>query len=188
MKHALAVVAVAVALAAPAGALSQPQGAPATVTVDRGDTLSTIARDWPGGWTRAAHVNGLTDPDLLEVGQVLVVPTDDGPRWVPPRPVVGASRYREPEAADPTPVTSTFQNPESSHDWYAVAACESGGNWSANTGNGYYGGLQFSLSSWQAVGGTGYPHEASASTQIAMGERLLAVQGSGAWPKCGASL
>ena len=61
---------------------------------------------------------------------------------------------------------------------------EAGGNWGINTGNGYYGGLQFSLSSWRAVGGTGYPHEASRETQIAMGERLRAAQGWGAWPAC----
>jgi hypothetical protein len=68
--------------------------------------------------------------------------------------------------------------------WDALAECESGGNWSINTGNGYYGGLQFSLSSWQAVGGTGYPHEASRETQITMGQRLHEAQGWGAWPAC----
>ena len=68
--------------------------------------------------------------------------------------------------------------------WDALAGCEAGGNWGINTGNGYYGGLQFSLSSWRAVGGTGYPHEASRETQIAMGERLRAAQGWGAWPAC----
>jgi hypothetical protein len=68
--------------------------------------------------------------------------------------------------------------------WDRLAQCESGGNWSINSGNGYYGGLQFSLSSWHAVGGTGYPHQASRETQIEMGERLLARQGWGAWPAC----
>ena len=72
--------------------------------------------------------------------------------------------------------------------WTSLAACESGGDWGANTGNGYYGGLQFSLSTWQAMGGSGYPHEASAATQIAMGQRLQASQGWGAWPGCAAEL
>jgi hypothetical protein len=68
--------------------------------------------------------------------------------------------------------------------WDALAKCEAGGNWAINTGNGYYGGLQFSASSWRAVGGTGLPHQHSRETQIAMGERLKARQGWGAWPSC----
>ena len=63
-----------------------------------------------------------------------------------------------------------------------------GGNWSINTGNGYYGGLQFSLETWRSVGGSGYPHEASRETQIAMGKKLQAEQGWGAWGNCAAKL
>ncbi|MFF2326999.1 MULTISPECIES: transglycosylase family protein [unclassified Streptomyces] len=68
--------------------------------------------------------------------------------------------------------------------WDAVAQCESGGNWSINTGNGYYGGLQFSQSSWAAAGGTQYASRADLATkaqQIATAERLLDLQGPGAW-------
>ena len=68
--------------------------------------------------------------------------------------------------------------------WDAIAKCESGGNWGINTGNGYYGGVQFSAASWRAVGGTGLPHQHSRETQIAMAERLQARQGWGAWPHC----
>jgi hypothetical protein len=68
--------------------------------------------------------------------------------------------------------------------WDKLAQCESGGNWRINTGNGYYGGLQFSLSSWRAVGGSGYPHAASKAEQILRAERLKAKQGWGAWPAC----
>jgi LysM repeat protein len=68
--------------------------------------------------------------------------------------------------------------------WDRIAACESGGNWSINTGNGFYGGLQFTLSSWRAVGGTGYPNEASREEQILRGQKLQALQGWGAWPVC----
>lgn len=68
--------------------------------------------------------------------------------------------------------------------WDALAQCESNGNWSINTGNGYYGGLQFSLSSWRWVGGSGYPHRATKSEQIVRGERLLSLQGWRAWPAC----
>ncbi|MBW3575968.1 MAG: transglycosylase family protein [Actinobacteria bacterium] len=68
--------------------------------------------------------------------------------------------------------------------WSSLAACESGGNWQINTGNGYYGGLQFSLESWQGVGGQGYPHEHSMEEQVAMAERLKSLQGWNAWPVC----
>lgn len=68
--------------------------------------------------------------------------------------------------------------------WQELAECESGGNWSTNTGNGYYGGLQFSLTSWSAAGGSGLPSDASASEQIARGEILQDMQGWGAWPTC----
>ncbi|MFB8028172.1 transglycosylase family protein [Streptomyces sp. NPDC056465] len=73
--------------------------------------------------------------------------------------------------------------------WDAVAQCESGGNWSINTGNGYYGGLQFSQSSWAAAGGTQYAARADLATkgqQIAAAEKLLALQGPGAWSCAGA--
>jgi Transglycosylase-like domain len=68
--------------------------------------------------------------------------------------------------------------------WISLAQCESGGNWSINTGNGYYGGLQFALSSWQAAGGSGYPHHASPSEQVRRGEILQDMQGWNAWPSC----
>ncbi|WP_458682221.1 transglycosylase family protein [Prescottella equi] len=71
------------------------------------------------------------------------------------------------------------------HNWDGVAQCESGGNWGINTGNGYYGGLQFSQSTWTANGGTGSPHTASKEEQIRVAENTLASQGPGAWPTCG---
>jgi nucleoid-associated protein YgaU len=73
-------------------------------------------------------------------------------------------------------------------NWDAIAACESGGNWSINTGNGYYGGLQFSASTWRAYGGGAYAptaNLASRSAQIAVAEKVLQGQGIGAWPVCG---
>ncbi|MFV0407460.1 MAG: transglycosylase family protein [Propioniciclava sp.] len=71
--------------------------------------------------------------------------------------------------------------------WDRVAKCESGGNWKINTGNGYYGGLQFSSSTWKAFGGRKYArnaHQASKAEQIAIARRTLARQGPGAWPTC----
>ncbi|WP_051779816.1 transglycosylase family protein [Streptomyces sp. NRRL S-241] len=72
--------------------------------------------------------------------------------------------------------------------WDKVAQCESGGNWSINTGNGYYGGLQFSASTWTSFGGGTYASRADLATkkqQILIAEKVLAVQGQGAWPNCG---
>ncbi len=75
-----------------------------------------------------------------------------------------------------------------SHDWSGVAHCESSGNWSINTGNGYYGGLQFSQPTWAGYGGTAYAARADLATpaqQVAVAERVLVGQGAGAWPSCG---
>ncbi|AHI22214.1 resuscitation-promoting factor Rpf1 domain-containing protein [Corynebacterium vitaeruminis] len=76
-------------------------------------------------------------------------------------------------------------------DWDRLAQCESGGNWAINTGNGYYGGLQFSPSTWSAYGGQQYAASASQASreqQIAVAENVLAAQGWGAWPSCSARL
>ncbi|SUE14702.1 resuscitation-promoting factor [Rhodococcus gordoniae] len=72
-----------------------------------------------------------------------------------------------------------------SHNWDGVAQCESGGNWAINTGNGYYGGLQFSQSTWEAHGGSGTADQASKAEQIRVAENVLQTQGRGAWPVCG---
>ena len=72
-------------------------------------------------------------------------------------------------------------------DWDAIAQCESGGNWSTNTGNGHYGGLQFKPTTWAANGGVGSPATASREEQIRVAENVLRTQGIGAWPKCGAN-
>lgn len=77
------------------------------------------------------------------------------------------------------------------NEWDQVARCESGGNWSINTGNGYYGGVQFAPSTWASHGGGEYAPSAQMATkdqQIAVAERVLATQGRGAWPVCGTSL
>jgi peptidoglycan hydrolase-like protein with peptidoglycan-binding domain len=69
-----------------------------------------------------------------------------------------------------------------------LAQCESGGNWSINTGNGYYGGLQFNLGTWRGVGMSGYPHQASKATQIAAGQKLHSSRGWAPWPACSRKL
>ena len=73
--------------------------------------------------------------------------------------------------------------------WDRLAQCESGGNWHINTGNGYYGGLQFSLGTWHAYGGTGLPSQHSRENQIAIATKLRKASGGyGAWPACAARL
>ncbi|RJN31155.1 transglycosylase family protein [Nesterenkonia natronophila] len=76
-------------------------------------------------------------------------------------------------------------------DWDRLAQCESGGNWSINTGNGFYGGLQFMKATWDSMGGqqyAEYPHQASRGQQIAVATELQARYGWGQWPACSASL
>jgi hypothetical protein len=69
-------------------------------------------------------------------------------------------------------------------NWDKIAACESGGDWNTNAGNGYYGGLQFNAATWHNYGGQGLPHQASRTEQIAIAEKVLAKQGWDAWPVC----
>ncbi len=76
--------------------------------------------------------------------------------------------------------------PES--DWDKLAQCESSGNWAIDSGNGFYGGLQFTQSTWSSFGGTGQPQDASREQQIAVAENVLAGQGWGAWPACSSRL
>ncbi|MFB9313299.1 resuscitation-promoting factor [Nocardioides plantarum] len=103
---------------------------------------------------------------------------------------------QEPEPEVSTPESSTKSKPSApanfaggSTVWDQLAKCESGGNWSINTGNGYYGGLQFNVGTWRAYGGTGLPSDNSRETQIAVATRLRDASGGyGAWPGCAAKL
>jgi resuscitation-promoting factor RpfB len=144
------------------------------------------------------------DPSMLQGEEEVVRAGSDGVRAVTyrlrfvngrmvARKVVTASVKRK---AVPTivmvgtkeeEVTSNFAG--GSTVWDALARCESGGNWAINTGNGYYGGLQFNLGTWQAYGGTGLPSQASRETQIAIATKLRDASGGyGAWPGCAAKL
>jgi uncharacterized protein YabE (DUF348 family) len=106
-------------------------------------------------------------------------------------PKASAPKASTPKAAASSSGGTTASASNVSGSWAALAKCESGGNWAINTGNGYYGGLQFSLSSWQGVGGTqyaAYPHQATPAQQIAAAEKLRASGGWGHWPACSAKL
>ncbi|WP_207547268.1 transglycosylase family protein, partial [Mycobacterium talmoniae] len=101
-------------------------------------------------------------------------PPAPAPEDVPPAPEAPA-----PEAPAPAPKRAYSVN------WDAIAQCESGGNWGIATGNGYYGGLQFTPSTWRANGGSGSASSASREEQIRVAENVLRTQGIGAWPVCG---
>jgi resuscitation-promoting factor RpfC len=92
--------------------------------------------------------------------------------------IVAASLTSSDGVANAAPVTP---------NWDAVAQCESGGNWAANTGNGEYGGLQFKPATWAEYGGVGNPAAASREQQIAVANRVFAEDGLDPWPKCGAA-
>ncbi len=90
-------------------------------------------------------------------------------------------------AAAPAPAPQSIVTFDGSTVWDALAQCESGGNWAINTGNGYYGGLQFGLGTWEGYGGgefAAYPHEATREQQIVVAERLHAARGYQPWPAC----
>ena len=135
-----------------------------------------LALDTPAEVAKAAEAVALTTTTTAAPTTTTTAPPPPPPTTAPPAP---------PPAPAPAPSGPGNGDPEDPASWDRLAGCESGGNWAINTGNGYYGGLQFSLSSWQAVGGTGYPHEHSRETQIEMGKRLYYSGGGWShWPGC----
>ncbi|MCV7401350.1 transglycosylase family protein [Mycobacterium fragae] len=102
----------------------------------------------------------------------------------PPAPEA-APPLAEPAGDGPAPEAPPAPKQAYSVNWDAIAQCESGGNWSINTGNGFVGGLQFTPSTWHANGGSGSPASASREEQIRVAENVLRTQGIGAWPVCG---
>jgi LysM repeat protein len=177
---------------APASAEAAPSGVPAVVkeTVEAGDTLSGIATVYQTTYVRLYDANiQISNPDVINVGDVVRIPAADEQLASRPLPtaVTAAAPVTAPAPTAPSQPVAAAPSLGGSV-WDGLAQCEAGGNWAINTGNGFYGGLQFTLSSWQGVGGSGYPNQASREQQIAMGERLLARQGWAAWPVCSAKL
>jgi LysM repeat protein len=160
-----------------------------TVVVNPGDTLDGIATAHQTTYVRVFDANtSIQDPDLIYPGDSLRIPAPDeqlADRQIPADYV----------AANPLPVSTpsyTYSAPKaapvsysSGTSWDAIAACESGGNWAINTGNGYYGGLQFTQATWAGAGGLAYAPRADLATpaqQIAIASKLSI----GNWPVCGA--
>jgi len=159
-------------------------------TVKPGDTLSKLA---PHNWREVAAGNHIANPDLIFVGQVIdLTATAPAPAYRPAQShhVSSTRSHRAAPAATPTRQrTSSASNaPAGGTVWDRLAQCESGGNWGISTGNGYYGGLQFTQGSWNAAGGSGNPANASRAEQIRVAENLRSQQGWGAWPACSSKL
>ena len=184
---------------------------PDSYTVRPGETLSQIAArtygsaaDWPALWW--ANRRHIPHPDLITAGQRLALPSSHQvPPWLaraalaatgaarsaPAAPAGATAAPTGATAAPAAPAQASSPAPASSGgvNWSAIAACESGGNWAASTGNGFYGGLQFTEQTWLGYGGGQYAssaNQASEAQQIAVAQRVLAGQGIGAWPVCGA--
>jgi hypothetical protein len=143
-----------------------------TVTVSADDVVAVALE-------RAELADALTE--ALEARTELTA-TAPPPPPPPPEP------EPEPEPSRSRSRARAASGPVSNATWDRVAQCESGGNWSINTGNGYYGGLQFNIDSWRWVGGSGYPHEASKAEQIHRANLLWERQGWNAWPSCSRQL
>jgi LysM repeat protein len=157
-----------------------------TVVVKSGDTLSSIARRAHlSSWRPIYDANRfISNQHRIFPGWKLRVPSPGvrvRARALPKTVVKAVSRV----APTRTRVSTSGDN-VSGGVWDRIAQCESGGNWHINTGNGYYGGLQFDLTSWRRVGGTGLPSDASKSEQIMRAEALQRLQGWGSWPVCAA--
>ena len=176
-------------------------------TVRPGDTLSAIAAraygsaaDWPAVWW--ANRRQVPGPDLIIAGKRLALPgLAQVPAWLAraAQPATAAPATPAPAGpagpADPAtapavpPAQAVSPAPAGGVNWRAIAACESDGNWGINTGNGFYGGLQFTEQTWLGYGGGQYAPSANLATeaqQIAVAQKVLAGQGIGAWPVCGA--
>ena len=194
--------AVGLSAAVMTGAFAGPASASTRYTVHQGDTLTGIAKKMGlKSWRTLYNANPrISDPDLIFIGQRLVVP---GHSNVPAKraAVVKAKqdvkkvvtkatvkRSAKKASAKRSTVRHVARSSAGNGVWDRLAMCESTGNWAINTGNGFYGGLQFTPSSWRAVGGSGMPHQASKAEQIARAKKLQALQGWGAWPACSKKL
>lgn len=146
--------------------------------VEPGETAASIAAAYglQSQWAVYDANPIMTDPDAPPVGAWLYIPH---PSMSPqPRPRPGQPGYSATPSA--TVIVDGI--------WLELAQCESSGDWGIDTGNGYFGGLQFTLSSWRAVGGAGHPHEAHPMEQIARADYLQRIQGWEAWPMCAGKL
>lgn len=158
------------------------------VLIKPGDTLEKIAKQYKTTYPRLFDANkNIKHPDVIYAGEKIRVPSAS--EKLARRTLdAGPSQAKATSSYKRSNNTVAAASSAGGGVWDKLAACESGGNWSISTGNGYYGGLQFSLSTWRAVGGSGYPHQASKAEQIKRGTILQQSSGWGQWPACSAKL
>jgi LysM repeat protein len=176
-------------IAAVATVASGDQRGRSTHVVKAGESLAGIARAAKlPSWRPVYDLNkSIQHPDLIYPGQKLVIPAKG--EKVKHRPLPAPAVFRAlSQEQSPAPAAPQRSAAVGGSVWDRLAQCESGGNWSINTGNGYSGGLQFSPGTWRANGGSGSAHNASRAEQIRVAQRVLASQGWGAWPACSARL
>lgn len=184
-----AAVAVATALLGGVSAHAQtPSGV--KVVVEPGDSLSAIAEAHDTTYQRIFNANeSVADPDVINLGQKLRIPAADEQlpeRALPASTAPAAESLVQPEIQTSSDVVPAAPVAETGV-WDQLAQCESSGNWSINTGNGYSGGLQFVHSTWIANGGGNYApmaHEATREQQIAVAETIRGKSGFNPWPAC----
>jgi LysM repeat protein len=157
--------------------------------VKAGESLAGIAKAAKlSSWRPVYDLNkSIQHPDLIYAGQKLVIPAKGEQVKHRPLPAPAVFRALSQERSS-APAGSGRSVAVGGSVWDRLARCESGGNWSINTGNGYSGGLQFSAGTWQANGGSGSAHNASRAEQIRVAQRVQASQGWGAWPSCSSRL
>ena len=169
------------ALAAPVGLVAGTLGGSEGLEVERIASTEDAVRAQDASQAVPFVITRVDELDRL---RELITPP---PTTAPPAPTTTTTVRPAPAAARtaaaPAPARKGA-DPNDPATWDRLAQCESGGNWAINTGNGYYGGLQFSARTWRSVGGTGLPHQHSRETQIEMGKRLQARAGWGQWPAC----
>jgi LysM repeat protein len=179
-------------------------------TVKPGDTLSQIAKANGADWHHVAELNHLRDPNLILTGQTLQL---DGVKKsitksraiktvAAPRTASNETVDNSTEAGSQTGNNETVDNSRASRSesrrpaiatvsvnlsgaWRAVANCESSGNPRAVNPSGHEGLFQFDLQTWQSVGGSGHPVNASPAEQLQRAKMLYAQRGASPWPDCG---
>lgn len=183
-----------------AQATAQAATQPNNVMIQPGDTLTAVADSHQTTYVRIFDANtGIADPNIIHPGDTVRIPAAeeqlssrplpaDAPAVTPVENSAGTQA-----SAAPAPRATSYRAAAApavagGSVWDQLAQCESGGNWAINTGNGFYGGLQFTIGSWQAAGGNGMPNQASREEQIARAQVLQSRQGWGAWPACAAKL
>ena len=175
-----------------------PVSAPAPVVVEvvKGDSLSKIAKAHNVTVQRLFDANSfIANPNIINPGDKIRIPETSESLATRPMPVAAPKSVQKPAPKAPVKkrVVNTAPAPAIADGsvWDRLARCESGGNWAINTGNGYYGGLQFNAGTWLSNGGgqyAPYAHLATREQQIDIAQHLHAARGFSPWPACSRKL